>query len=138
MEHLVFSFYRCRDVTGPDGKSLDRQRLAAAEPLDSVKGNPRAVLGMHLKHLGFYISRMRPDLEGKELEATVVLKGRNGKPENLMLLVFHGSEVVAQRIVMPSTLDADPFLSVLLKRRPELQGADLVYTVSPASELGKK
>jgi hypothetical protein len=133
MNPLVFDFYRYTDCVGADGRTPDYGKMASVLPVESVKAKPKPVLRMHLAHLGFEISRSRPDLEGETLDVELKFEGKAGEPGIPVLVALHRGKPVASRIVRLQTLDTGPFMSLVLKRRPELKRAYLLFTVS---ELG--
>jgi hypothetical protein len=132
MRSLFFRFFLRSDCVGADGLSVDYDRMAAARPVDSIRARPEAVFRSHLDHLGFFISNHLPALEGKVLD--VELRFHGDGPKRPVLVAFHEGEVIAMRTVHLQTLDTSPFSALLIKRRPELHGVDLMYTVAMQDE----
>ena len=134
---IFIHFYRAEDCLGPDGTGLDYEKMARARAVGSVPGRAEALFRMHLKHLGFWISRFNPELEGRTLEVELVFLGQDGEPRRPVLAAFNAEEMVAQIPVSLDALNISPFLSVLVKRRPDLMDADLYFTVraTPSEEF---
>lgn len=133
MRSIVLRFYRREECLGEDG-GLDYRRMGKLEPLDSIRARPEVVLRTHLRHLGFQIARYRPDLEGETLPVELQFHGQDGQPKAPVLVALHEGRPVARRRVHLATLNTAPFLAVLLRRKPLLEGADLVFTVDQAGD----
>jgi len=134
MKPLMFTFYNQADILSADGKTLDLEKYAAAEPVASIRAKPEAILRTHLKHLGFFISRMRPDLEGERLEGELHFPGDGTAPRAPVLIARHMGEGVAVRSVRLSTLDTMAFVSRILKKKPWLKNTRLLFSVNRMEE----
>jgi hypothetical protein len=130
-EPLFFHFYRQADCLTPDGRALDLGRIASLRPLESVKARPESVFRLHMHHLAFEISRRLPLLEGKLLDVALHFQGESGQPKMPVLVALYEGVAVGRKAARLETLNAAPFLSPLLRRRPDLRAEDLVFTVSP-------
>jgi hypothetical protein len=134
MKPLIFNFYRAADLLGRDGNTLDYSKLESLRSVDSLRAKPKAVLRMHLEHLGFEISKKRPDLETETLRVELDFRGKRAAPKRPVLTAFFDGKPVASRIVQLQTLDTTPFIPVLLRRNPELKDVDLIFTIEQANE----
>ena len=129
MKPIFIHFYRAEDCLAPDGRRLDHEKMARARAVGSVPGRPEVLFKMHLRHLGFWISWQKPALEGQILDVELMFLGREGEPKRPVLAAFYGAELADQIPISLDTLEIAPFLSVLLKRRPDLKDADLYFTL---------
>ncbi len=130
MKPLIFHFYSLQDCIGADGKTLDYKKMDGILPVDSIRAKPKALLRMHLEHLGFEISMAFPQLEGKVLHAELVFAGEDGAPKIPTLVAMHEQKVVAAKPVLLQSLDMSEFLSLLITRNAELDGSCLVYRMT--------
>jgi len=89
MKRITFHFYRHRDCTAEDGKTLDLGKVASQQPVESIRARPEAVFRMHLNHLGFLISRRYPRLEGKILDVELQFRGNDRHPKVPVLTALH-------------------------------------------------
>ena len=134
MKPLNVNFYRLRRRArlekGPPAEG-DRFEL---EPLDSIRARPRALFRMALQHLAFDVSRKYPELEGDSLNVDIAFHGKNGKPKLPILTAVYMGRPIARQPVPLRSLDMDPFMSVLLKRHPHVDGEHVVYFLTPMEE----
>ena len=134
MKPLRFEFYRRSDCLAPDGRSLDFEKIGSLAPVSFIKAKPELVLREHLDHLAFSISRAMPHLEGERVEVKLAFRGPEREPKLLSLIALHGDQEVASRLVPLRTLDVKPFLLAVLKRHPDLEETDLVFTLNQDEE----
>jgi len=133
MKPLVIKFYNQADVMAGDGETLEYNRLGNAEPVGCIKARTNVVLRTLLIDMGFALSRL-PDMEGKVLDIQPEFSGKESGSRLLGLNVYYKGMSVAQKVVNHKAIDISPFLAVLLRRKPELQNANLVYAICDTGE----
>lgn len=132
MKPIFIHFYRAEDCLKTDSRQVDYERMARACPVGSIPGRAAVLFKMHLKHLGFWISWCKPELEGLSLDVELMFLGKDRGLKRPVLAAFHGATLAAQLPISLDTLDISPFLSALLKRKPDLKDEDLYFTVRTA------
>jgi hypothetical protein len=126
MKPVLFRFYMPLN-----GSTADADGTALLQPVGSVRGRPEAVFRMPLQHLAFWISRHRPWLEGETLEVELRFHRKQGCPRLPLLVAIHKGRPVAMQTMPLETLDATPYLNVLLRRHPGLNHAEIRFTIGP-------
>jgi len=134
MKPLNFDFYLLKRSTRPEKALSAEGKRFELEPLDSIRARPRALFRMALQHLAFYVSRKFPELEGASLEVDIAFHGEDDKPKLPILTAIYEGHPIARQPVPLRTLDMDPFMSVLLKRHPHVDGKHVVYFLTPMEE----
>jgi hypothetical protein len=134
MKPLHFNFYLLRRSTRPEKARSAKDKRFELESLDSIRARPRALFRMALQHLAFEVSRKFPELEGASLNVDIAFHGKSGRPKLPILTAVYMGRPIARQPVPLRTLDMDPFMSVLLKRHPHVDGEHVVFFLTPMEE----
>ena len=134
MQQLILKLYRTKDVAVTGGQSLDLRKLSEIRPVDRLRVKSKVLFGVHLEHLGFLISRVRPDLAGRKLDVTVDLDGPADQPRMPILSVFNGADCLIRHPVRLNSLDTERILAVVHRKHPALKTQDLLFTINKPEE----
>lgn len=134
MKPIVFYFYIFNEYGENEKDMLNFGKDGSLQTVGSLKAKTEVLFRSHIEHMAFDISRIRQDLEGKSLDVHLEFTEEKDKPKLPLLIARDNAEVVAERIVQLDTLDMKPFISALLRQKPELGYADLFFTVGPMDE----
>ena len=131
MKRIEVNFYRLQEVLAADSQTLDYRKLAQQKPLASFRARTRAVLAMHLEHMGFDIARKRPDLAGRSLPVALEFEGEPDRPGRPFLKATHEGKVVGELSVCLHSLDVAPFMGTLYQSNPEIENVPLAFSLNP-------
>jgi hypothetical protein len=131
MELIGINFYRLEDVAAADGVTPDHRKFQGRPPLASFKAKTRTIFRMHLEHLGFELSRNRPDLEGHSLPASLEFRGDAGRPGLPWLRVSHSGKPVGEIPIRMQSLDLSSLAVLICRKNPQLENVALAFTLHP-------